>query len=129
MPPYTKLPRPAGHLQVLYDPMSPPNWGIVPFSIEISVYPDVRVALKALVQATTTIQAQRLEEGTAELRKRGAQHHCICPMAGTRAARDRLRCGLAHLRDALIGERANCKLNPKTLRCGSGGRRGVAPLV
>jgi hypothetical protein len=47
--------------------MSPPNWGIVPFSIEISVYPDVRVALKALMQATTTIQAQRLEEGTANL--------------------------------------------------------------
>lgn len=66
MSPYTRLPRPAGHLQVFYHPGSPPNWGIVPAAIEISVYPDVRVALKALLQATTTIQAQRLEEGTAK---------------------------------------------------------------
>lgn len=67
MPPYTKLPTPEGHLNFSYGPLSPPNWGIVPFEIEVSVYANVRVALQALLQAATTIQAQRLERGLAEL--------------------------------------------------------------
>jgi hypothetical protein len=67
MPPHTKLPTPVGHIQVHYDPMSPPNWGIVPFAIDVFVYQNVRVALQALLRAATTIHAQRLEEGTAEL--------------------------------------------------------------
>lgn len=67
MPPYTKLPRPEGHIQVPYSPMSPANWGIVAAQFHYFVYRDVRVALQALLQATTTIQAQRLEKGTASL--------------------------------------------------------------
>lgn len=67
MPPYTKLPRPEGTIYFSYNPMSPPNWGIVPFDIHVFVYRDVRVALQALMQAATTIQAQRLESGIASL--------------------------------------------------------------
>lgn len=67
MPPYTTLPRPEGHIYFSYSPMSPPNWGIVPFEIHVFVYPNVHVALQALLQAATTIQAQRLERGSAEL--------------------------------------------------------------
>jgi hypothetical protein len=67
MPPYTTLPRPEGHIYFSYSPMSPPNWGIVPFDIHVFVYPNVHVALQALLQAATTIQAQRLERGSAEL--------------------------------------------------------------
>jgi hypothetical protein len=47
--------------------MSPPNWGIVEPTIHIFVYRDVKLALQALLQAATTIQAQRLEAGTASL--------------------------------------------------------------
>src|SRR5216684_2071124 len=47
--------------------MSPPNWGIAPCEIHVFVYPDVHLALKALLQGATTIQAQRLERGSAEL--------------------------------------------------------------
>jgi len=47
--------------------MSPPNWGIVGSNYHYFVYHDVRLALKAMLQATTTIQAQRLEAGTASL--------------------------------------------------------------
>jgi FRG domain. len=47
--------------------MSPPNWGIVPAQIHVFVYPTVRVALQALTLATTTIHAQRLQKGTAQL--------------------------------------------------------------
>lgn len=67
MPPYTKLPTPVGHINFSYSPMSPPSWGLVPFNTKIFVYSDVHVALKALLQAATTIQAQRLERGAAEL--------------------------------------------------------------
>lgn len=67
MPPQTKLPRPAGHVQISYDPMSPGNWGIVPANLHTFVYPNVKIALKALLQAATTIQAQRLEADTASL--------------------------------------------------------------
>ena len=65
--PYTKLPRPEGHLEFSYSPMSPMNWNLVPFNVHIFVYRDVRLALKALLQAATTLQAQRLEQGTAAL--------------------------------------------------------------
>jgi len=47
--------------------MSPPNWGIVAAEFHVFVYSNVRIALKALMQASTTIQAQRLERGSAEL--------------------------------------------------------------
>lgn len=67
MPPFTKLPRPEGHIYFSYSPMSPPNWGIVGSDYHIFVYRDVKLALQALLQATTTIQAQRLEAGTASL--------------------------------------------------------------
>jgi len=67
LPPYTKLPRPAGFIEYSYNPMSPPNWGIAASDFHVLVYPSVRIALQALLQATTTIQAQRLEEGTAVL--------------------------------------------------------------
>lgn len=67
MPPYTTLPRPEGHIYFSYSPMSPPNWDIVGSNIHIFVYRDVKLALQAMLQATTTIQAQRLESGTASL--------------------------------------------------------------
>lgn len=67
MPPYTKLPRPEGNFNFSYSPMSPPNWGIVASNIHILVYRDVKLAMQAMLQATTTIQAQRLEAGTASL--------------------------------------------------------------
>lgn len=67
MSPYTTMPKPEGHIYFSYNPMSPPNWGIVPFEIHVFVYANVRVALQALVQAATTIQAQRVERGSAEL--------------------------------------------------------------
>lgn len=67
MPLHTKLPRPEGTIYFSYNPMSPPNWGIVPFDIHVFVYRNVRVALQALMQAATTIQAKRLESGTASL--------------------------------------------------------------
>lgn len=67
MPPYTKLPRPEGHIYFSYSPMSPPNWDIAGSEFHIFVYRDVKLALQALLQATTTIQAQRLEAGTASL--------------------------------------------------------------
>lgn len=67
MPPYTKLPRPEGHIHFSYSPMSPPNWDIVDSNTHIFVYRDVKLALQAMLQATTTIQAQRLEAGTASL--------------------------------------------------------------
>ena len=67
MPPYTELPRPQGHIYFNYSPMSPPNWGIVQAKTHIFVYRDVKIAMQAMLQATTTIQAQRLEAGTAIL--------------------------------------------------------------
>jgi hypothetical protein len=67
MPPYTELPRPEGHIYFPYSPMSPPNWDIVASTIHVFVYRDVKLALQAMLQATTTIQAQRLEAGTASL--------------------------------------------------------------
>ena len=67
MPPYTKLPRPEGHINVSYSPMSPPNWGIVAAEFHYFVYRDVKLALQALLQSLTTIQAQRLEDGSASL--------------------------------------------------------------
>src|SRR5882757_484818 len=67
MPPFTKLPRPEGNINFSYSPMSPPNWGIVQSNTHIFVYRDVKLALKAMLQATTTIQAQRLEAGHASL--------------------------------------------------------------
>lgn len=67
MPPYTKLPRPEGHIYFDYSPMSPANWDIVDSNTHIFVYRDVKLALQAMLQATTTIQAQRLEAGTASL--------------------------------------------------------------
>lgn len=67
MPPYTTMPRPEGHIYFSYNPMSPPNWGIAPFEIHVFVYSNVRVALQALLQGATTLQAQRLERGSAEL--------------------------------------------------------------
>ena len=65
MPPQTRLPRPEGNINFSYSPMSPPNWGIVASNIQIFVYRDVKTALRAMLQATTTIQAQRLEAGTS----------------------------------------------------------------
>lgn len=67
MVPYAKLPRPAGHLQFPYSPLSPANFGIVAAQIHVFVYPTVQVALQALTLATTTIHAQRLQKGTARL--------------------------------------------------------------
>jgi len=67
MPPFTKLPRPEGHVYYDYSPMSPPNWGIVPSDFHVFVYRDIKVALKALMQAAITIKAQRVESGTADL--------------------------------------------------------------
>src|SRR6266852_1366279 len=67
MPPYTTLPTPEGFINISYSPMSPPNWGIVAAEFHVFVYSNVRIALKALMQASTTIQAQRLERGSAEL--------------------------------------------------------------
>jgi hypothetical protein len=67
MPPYTKLPRPEGHVRFSYHPMSPPNWGIVPANLHTFVYRDVNLAMQAMLQAITTIHAQRLEDGTASL--------------------------------------------------------------
>jgi len=67
MPTYTKLPRPEGHIYFNYSPMSPPNWGMASFHNHIFVYRDVKLAMQALLQAATTIQAQRLEAGTASL--------------------------------------------------------------
>jgi hypothetical protein len=67
MPPYTKLPRPAGHINIPYSPMSPANWGIVAAQFHVFVYPDVRVALQALLQSAITLHAQRLEAGAASL--------------------------------------------------------------
>lgn len=67
MPPYTKLPRPEGHINFSYSPMSPINWGIVVAELHTFVYHDVRVALQALLQAATTLHAQRLEARTANL--------------------------------------------------------------
>lgn len=67
MPPYTKLPRPEGHIYFDYSPMSPPNWDIVESKTHVFVYRDVKLAMQAMLQATTTIQAQRLEAGTASL--------------------------------------------------------------
>jgi hypothetical protein len=67
LPPYTKLPKPEGFINFSYSPMSPPNWGIAPFEIHVFVYSNVRIALQALLQAATTIQAQRLERGSAQL--------------------------------------------------------------
>lgn len=67
MPPYTKLPRPEGQIYFSYNPMSPPNWDIVPFETHVFVYASIGVALQALLQAATTIQAQRLECGAAQL--------------------------------------------------------------
>jgi hypothetical protein len=65
--PYTKLPRPEGRINLYYDLMSPPNWGIAPSNIHVFVYRDVRIALQALLQSANTIQAQRLEAGGAAL--------------------------------------------------------------
>jgi FRG domain len=67
MPPYTTLPRPEGHIYFDYSPISPANWDIVGSNIHIFVYRNVQLALQAMLQATTTIQAQRLEAGTASL--------------------------------------------------------------
>ncbi len=66
MPPYTILPRPEGHINLSYSPMSPPNWGIAGSAFHYSVYRNAKVALQSLLQAVTTIQAQRLEAGTAQ---------------------------------------------------------------
>jgi hypothetical protein len=67
MPPFTKLPRPEGHIYYSYSPMSPGNWGIAASEFHVFVYRDVKLALKAMLQATATIHAQRLEAGTADL--------------------------------------------------------------
>jgi hypothetical protein len=67
MPPSTKLPRPEGHIYFSYSPISPPNWGIAPFNLHVFVYSDIRIALEVLHQVATTIQAQRLERGSAGL--------------------------------------------------------------
>ena len=67
MPPETKLPRPAGHVNLSYSPMSPFNWGIVAPQFHVFVYPDVRVALQALLQSATRLHAERLANGTARL--------------------------------------------------------------
>jgi hypothetical protein len=47
--------------------MSPPNWDIVPPQTHVFVYRDVKLAMQAMLQAVTTIQAQRLEAGRASL--------------------------------------------------------------
>jgi hypothetical protein len=67
MPPSTKLPRPEGHIYFSYSPISPPNWGIAPFDVHVFVYSDIRIALEVIHQVATTIQAQRLERGSAGL--------------------------------------------------------------
>ena len=67
MPTYTTLPRPEGHIRFSYNPMSPGNWGMVPFELHFYVYRDVKVALQALLQSAATIQAQNLEAGKASL--------------------------------------------------------------
>jgi hypothetical protein len=67
MPPYTTLPRPEGHIYFSYSPISPPNWGIAPFETHLFAYSNIRVALQVLLEVVTTIQAQRLERGSAEL--------------------------------------------------------------
>jgi hypothetical protein len=61
----TKLPDPVGIIQFGYNPMSPPLWGMASAHVHTYVYPDVKVALKALLQGATTIKAQQLEAGTA----------------------------------------------------------------
>lgn len=67
MPPYTKLPDADGRVMVHYGMMSPPNWGIVAATFDVAVYPNVKTAVRAMVQALTTIHAQHLEEGSAKL--------------------------------------------------------------
>jgi hypothetical protein len=67
MPPHTTLPDAEGQLLVQYSPMSPPNWGVVGASFHVFVYANAQIALKALVQALTTIHAQLLESGAAKL--------------------------------------------------------------
>lgn len=67
MPPYTTLPTPEGFINISYSLMSPPNWGIVAAEFHVFVYSNVRIALQSLLQAASTIQAQRLERGSAEL--------------------------------------------------------------
>ena len=67
MPPFTKLPRPQGHIQISYSPVSPMTWDLAPFNVHFFVYRDVREAMKAMLQAVTTIHAQRLEANTASL--------------------------------------------------------------
>src|SRR5258707_15032266 len=67
MPPSTRLPTPEGFIRISYSPMSPPNWSIVAAELHVLVYSNVRTALQALLQAATTIQAQRLERRSAEL--------------------------------------------------------------
>lgn len=67
MPPFTQLPRPQGHIKISYSPMSPMNWGLAPFNVHYFVYRDVREAMQAMLQAVTTIHAQRLEAQTASL--------------------------------------------------------------
>src|SRR5216684_4667323 len=67
MPPYTTLPRPEGNINFSYSPISPPNWDIAGSQFHVMVYRDVKLALQAMLQATTTIHAQKLEAGTASL--------------------------------------------------------------
>ena len=37
MAPYTTMPRSEGHIYFSHNPISPPNWGIVPSEIHIFV--------------------------------------------------------------------------------------------
>lgn len=61
-----KMPRPEGHIQFSYSPMSPPQWGIVPNNEHTFVYPNIRVALQALLQGANAMQAKLLESGVPE---------------------------------------------------------------
>ena len=66
MPP-TTLPRPEGHIYLSYSPISPPNWGIAPVDVHQFVYSNIYVAIEVLLQVAANIQAQQLEQGSAEL--------------------------------------------------------------
>jgi hypothetical protein len=67
MPPNATVPLPEGHIYFSYSPISPPNWGIAPFDVHVFVYSDIRIALEVIHEVATTIQAQRLECGSAGL--------------------------------------------------------------
>lgn len=56
-------PRPAGHVQFSYSPVSPMQYSLVPLGVDVLVYPRVELALEALSYWVEKIWAKRASSG------------------------------------------------------------------